>query len=70
VDESVDEGDGTSCVREDLRPFGEGLVRADEDGLAGIVPTGDDLEEQIGVSVAVREVSMRDRLGGFSSGIS
>jgi hypothetical protein len=44
-------------MREDLAPFGEGLVGAEHDGFAGIVAPGHDLEEQISVTTVVREIA-------------
>jgi hypothetical protein len=44
-------------VREDFAPLGEALVGAEQEELAGVVATGDDLEEQVGVAAVVREVA-------------
>jgi len=49
----MDGGDGAGGVREDLGPVVECLISAEQDGLAGVVTMGDDLEEEIGVAVAV-----------------
>jgi hypothetical protein len=57
MDEAVDEGDGAGGMREDLGPVVEGLVGAEQDGLGGVVATGDDLEEEVGVAAAVGEVA-------------
>src|SRR5687767_11039835 len=57
MDEAIDEGDGAGSVREDLSPVVEGLVGAEQDGLGGVVATGDDLEEEVGVAAAVGEVA-------------
>src|SRR4051812_26413836 len=54
VDEAVDERDDAGGVREDLGPLRECLVRAEDDGLVGVVAPRDDLEEEIGVAVVVR----------------
>lgn len=45
--ESVDEGDGAGCVWEDGGPVAEGEVGGQDDG-AFLVPSGHDLEEQVG----------------------
>jgi hypothetical protein len=56
VDESVDDGDDAGGVWEDLAPLGKGLVGCNEDGL-GLVASGDDLVEEVGVAVVIGEVS-------------
>ena len=57
VDEAVDEGDDAGGVGEDLVPLGEGLVGAEQDGLACVVAAGDDLEEEVVVAAVVGQVS-------------
>jgi hypothetical protein len=57
VDEAVDERDDAGGVREDLAPFGEGLVGAEQNGLLRVVAAGDDLEEKVGVAAVVGEVA-------------
>jgi hypothetical protein len=53
VDEAVDEGDDAGGVGEDLAPFGEGLVGAEEQRSVGVVATSDDLEQEVGVAAVV-----------------
>ena len=56
VHESVDESDDPRGVGEHVVLLGEGLVGGDEDGFVG-APSVDDLEQQIGVAVAVGQIS-------------
>ena len=56
VDEPVDEGDDAGGVGEDLIPLGEGSVGGDERGFF-LVATANDLEQQIGIAVGVREIA-------------
>ena len=49
-------GDDTGGGGEHVGPFGEGFIGRDEDR-HGEVPAGDDLEEEVGISVVVVEVS-------------
>ena len=56
VYEAVDERDNARGVREYLVPLREWLICGDHDRFLG-VPSTDDLEEQLGMSVVVGEVS-------------
>lgn len=57
MDEAIDEGDDAGGVGEDLAPSSEGLVGGEEDGgVCGVAP-GDDLEEEVCVSLMAGEVS-------------
>ena len=56
MDEAVDEGDDAGGGGEHVGPFREGFIGRDEDR-HGEVPAGDDLEEEVGISVVVVEVS-------------
>ena len=56
MDESVHKSDNAGGGGEDLAPLAKGFVGGQEDGLVAVA-AGDDLEEQIGVAVVVREVS-------------
>nr|WP_263398596.1 hypothetical protein [Pseudomonas alloputida] len=52
VDQAVDQRDDAGRVGEHLAPFGERPVDGDDGGLV-FVATADDLEQQVGVAVAV-----------------
>lgn len=56
MDEAVDEGDDAGGGGEHVGPFGEGFVGGDEHGQLEVA-AGDDLEEEVGVTVVVVEVS-------------
>jgi len=56
MDESVDKGDDTRRGGEHLGPFSKGFVGGDNNGPVEVSP-GDDLEEEIGVTVVVVEIS-------------
>ena len=62
MDDAVDERYHAGGVREHLRPFGERTARGERQAL-GLVAAAHDLEEQIGVPVAVGEVTELDELG-------
>ncbi len=49
MNEAIDHRDDAGRVRENLVPFGERLVGAEHDWLAGVVSTGHHLEQQVGV---------------------
>jgi hypothetical protein len=54
--QSVDNGDDAGRVREHLAPFGERAVGGHE-GRLEFVTAVDDVEQQIGVAIAVGEVT-------------
>ena len=55
--QSIDQGDHTAGVGEDLGPFGKGLVGREDDGAFVIVTPGDDLEEQVCIAGVVGEIA-------------
>ena len=56
VHQSVDNGDNAGRIREHLAPFGERPVGGHE-GRFELVTAVDDVEQQIGVAIAVGEVT-------------
>ena len=56
VDDAVDQGDHAGGIGEDLGPFGERAVRGQQQAFV-LVAAAHDLEEQIGIAVAVGEVA-------------
>ena len=52
----VDNGDDTGRIREHLAPFGERTVGG-HDGRLELVTAVDDVEQQVGVAIAVGEVT-------------
>jgi hypothetical protein len=70
MDEAVDEGVDAGGVGEDPVPLGEGLVGAEQDGLAGVVAAGDDLEEEIGIATVVGQVRSSMARTSRSQGLS
>ena len=54
--QSVDNGDDAGRVREHLAPFGKRTVGG-HDGRLELVTAIDDIEQQIGVAIAVGEVT-------------
>jgi hypothetical protein len=44
-------------VGKDLRPLGEGLIGAKQDGAALVIATRNDLKEQVRVSILVGEIA-------------
>ena len=55
--ETVNEGDDAGGVREDLVPFAERFVGRQDDRTMQLITTRNHLEEQIGVTRVVGEVS-------------
>ena len=56
MDEAVDEGDDAGGVGEGFAPLGEGPVCVDYGG-ALLAAAGDDIEQQIGMAIAIGEVA-------------
>ncbi len=56
MDQSVDNGDDAGCVREHLAPFGKRAIGG-HDGRLEFVTAVDDIEQQVGVAITVREVT-------------
>ena len=52
----VDNGDDAGCVREHLAPFGKRAVGG-HDGRLELVTAVDDVEQQVGVAIAVGEIA-------------
>ncbi len=65
--EPLDERDDTGGVGEDLVPFSERFVSGENDGTV-LIPTGDDLQEQVGIAGVVGEVA--DFVNTKDSGLS
>ena len=57
VEQAVDERHDACGVGEDRRPLCKGLVGREHDRLVLLVPTGDDLEEQVSVPGVVGEIA-------------
>ena len=56
MDETIDEGDDTGGVGEDLIPFAEGAIGRDE-GAHVLIAARDQLEEEVGMTIGVGEVA-------------
>ena len=56
MDEAIDESDDAGGVGEDLVPLGEGFVGREHDWFF-MVAAADDLEEEVSVMGAAREIS-------------
>ena len=55
VHQSIDNGDNAGRIREHLAPFGKRTVGG-HDGRLELVTAADDIEQQVGVAIAVGEV--------------
>ncbi len=56
MDKPIHEGDDTGRIREDLAPFRKGSIGRNDGGFL-FVSAADDLEQEIGVAVTVRQIS-------------
>ena len=56
MDKSVDYGDDTGGVGKHLGPFGEGAIGGHDRWFVFVAPV-DDFEEQVGMAIAVGQVS-------------
>jgi hypothetical protein len=68
MDETIDQGDGAGRIGKDLRPLREGTIGRDQRA-ARLVTTVDQLEEQIGVSVRIRQMSICGTLRPANRGV-
>uniref|UniRef100_UPI001FCBCDA7 hypothetical protein n=1 Tax=Rhizobium sp. PDO1-076 TaxID=1125979 RepID=UPI001FCBCDA7 len=55
MQETVDQADDAGGIREDLRPFGKGLVGG-EDGRSFLISAADDLNQKVGMAVGIGKI--------------
>src|ERR1700674_4548275 len=56
VDQAIDQGDDAGGVWKDLAPFGEGPVGGDDRAVV-LVTAADELEQQVGMTIGIGEIS-------------